>query len=190
MAVRTLPYWTLCIHPSSVILIFCSSIPKAFQTGKRTSSIFLISSLKCSSAPLPTPNPMGHSRLILGFTSSRSQGALLQAELGVFSGLPQHLVLVSFETHHWLFTSYLLHAGLETRSEQVTCCGRVPGCRTRQFSTRGRKHPLSAGPLPPLGCLYPSECGSASSQYLGSSRMYLFGAGVRRSDMYFYLLYA
>lgn len=67
-AVRSLPYWTLCIHPSSVILIFCSSVPKAFQTGKRTSSIFLISSLECSSAPLPTPNPMDHSRLILGFT--------------------------------------------------------------------------------------------------------------------------
>ena len=90
-AVQTLPYWTLCIHPSSVILVFCSSIPKSLQTGKRTSSIFLISSLECSSAPLPTPNPTGHSRLILGFTPSRSQVALLHADLGVFSGLPRHL---------------------------------------------------------------------------------------------------
>ena len=146
-AVQTLPYWTLCIHPSSVILVFCSSIPKSLQTGKRTSSIFLISSLECSSAPLPTPNPTGHSRLILGFTPSRSQVALLHADLGVFFRAPSAPVLVSFETHYCLFTSSLLHARLETPSKQVTCGGHIPGCRTQQFKPAGGKFPHQPGPF-------------------------------------------
>ena len=182
MAVQTLPYWTLCIHPSSIILVFCSSIPKSLQTGKRTSSIFLISSLECSSAPLPTPNPAGHSRLILGFTPSRSQVALLHADLGVFSGLPRHLcwsllklIIVCLP----LIFSMLGWKRRVSRSRAVATSLAVG----HTVQTRRRKLPASAGPLPPLGCLYPSGCGSPSPQYSGSYRMWPFGGGVRRSGM-------
>ena len=100
----------------------------------------------CTSAH---PKSLGSLEAYLGLHPSRSQVALLHAESDVFSGLPQHLV--SFEAHHWLFTSYLLHTRLETLSEQVTCGGQVPGCRTRQFSTCRRKLPPSApGPFPLL----------------------------------------